>query len=122
MAEPHTTVGAPSGALIVYTIHDMTEKRKHEDSSVSLHPLTFDEAIAKLAQAKRGDSQVEESDSTKEPARESAPSKKRTAPYTVPVRSSPATYSAGRPYALAPRRITSRYDLLGRNSPVRFAM
>jgi len=44
----------------------MTEKRKHEDSSVSLHPLTFDEAIAKLAQAKREDSQAEASDSTKE--------------------------------------------------------
>ena len=64
----------------MYTIHDMTEKRKHEDSSVSLHPLTFDEAIAKLAQAKHGGSPAEESDSTKEADRESAPSKKGTAP------------------------------------------
>jgi len=79
VAEPDTTTGAPSGAFVVYTIHDMKEKRKHQDSSVSLHPLTFDEAIAKLAQAKREDSQVEASDSTNEADRESAPSKKRTA-------------------------------------------
>jgi hypothetical protein len=98
-----------------------SKKRSHEDTTVSLHPLTFDEAMAKLAKAKRTDSPTEESDSTTEPARESAPSKKRTAPYTVLMRSSPATYSAGKSYALAPRRITSRYDLLGRNSPVRLA-
>jgi len=54
-------------------------KRKHEDTAVSLHPLAFDEAIAKLARAKREDSQAEASGSTKEADRESAPSKKRTA-------------------------------------------
>ena len=32
-----------------YTIDDMAEKRKHEDTSVSLDPLTFEEAIATLA-------------------------------------------------------------------------
>jgi len=96
------------------------EKYPHKDTTIKLN-MPFDEAMAKLAQSKRGDSQAEESDSTTEPARESAPSKKRTAPYTVLIRSSPATYSAGRPYARAPRRITSRYDLLGRNSPVRLA-
>ena len=74
-----------------------SKKRSHEDTAVSLHPLTFDEAIAKLAQSKRGDSQAEESGSTTKPARESAPSKKRTAPYTVLIRSSAAMYSAGRP-------------------------
>jgi hypothetical protein len=50
----------------------MTEKRKQEDSSVSLHPLTFDEAIAKLAQPKREDSQAAASGSTKEPDGEPA--------------------------------------------------
>jgi len=71
--EPHTTVGVPSGTLIVYTIHDMTEKRKHDDTTVSLHPLTFDGAMAKLAQSKRGDSQAAESGSTTEPAHGPAP-------------------------------------------------
>lgn len=43
----------------------MTRKnRKHEDTTVSLAPLTFDEAIARLAQAKREDSPAEASDST----------------------------------------------------------
>jgi len=32
------------------------DKRKHEDTSVSLHPLTFDEAMEKLAQPRRKDS------------------------------------------------------------------
>ena len=35
-------------------------------------PLTFDEAVAKLARTKRKDSQAEESDSTTEPARRAA--------------------------------------------------
>ena len=53
-------------------------KRKHEDTTIRLN-MPFDEAIAKLAQAKREDSQAEASGSTKEADRESAPSKKRTA-------------------------------------------
>ena len=57
----------------------MNRKRKHDDTSVSLHPLTFDEAMAKLARGKR-DSQAEESGSTTAPAPSSAPSKKGTAP------------------------------------------
>jgi hypothetical protein len=47
--------------------------KKHEDTAVSLHPLTFNEAIAKLAQAKRKDSPAEASGSTTEPAHGSAP-------------------------------------------------
>ena len=53
--------------------------KKHKDTHTSLHPLSFDEAMKKLAQAKRKDSQAEESGNTTEPARESAPSKRRTA-------------------------------------------
>ncbi len=54
--------------------------QKHEDTSISLSPLTFDEAIEKLANApKQTDSQAEESDSTKGHAPESDPSKKRSA-------------------------------------------
>ena len=48
-------------------------KRKHDDTTVSLHPLTFDEAIAELAQSKRGDSEAADSGSTKEPAHGAAP-------------------------------------------------
>jgi len=57
----------------------MNRKHKHEDTTVSLAPLSFDEAMAKLAQTKQKDSEAEESGNTTEPARESAPSKKRTA-------------------------------------------
>ena len=40
-------------------------KKKHEDTTVWLHPLSFEEAIAALAQApKRKDSQAEESGET----------------------------------------------------------
>lgn len=54
-------------------------KQKHEDTSVSLWPLTFEESIAMLAQApKQTDSPAEESDKTTEHAPESAPSKQRT--------------------------------------------
>lgn len=42
-------------------------KRPHKDTSISLHPLTFEEAIAALAQPpKHEDSQAEESGSTTE--------------------------------------------------------
>jgi len=59
----------------------MTGEGKHEDRSVSLGPLAFEQGIATLAQARnRKDSQAEESGSTKERAPESAPSKRRTAP------------------------------------------
>jgi hypothetical protein len=44
------------------------DRRKHQDTSVSLHPLSFEEAIRRLAQPKRKGSQAEESDSTKSPA------------------------------------------------------
>jgi len=71
--------GAPSGALVLYTVHQMEKKRNHGDTRISLHPLTFDEAMAKLAQAKREDSPAAESGNTKEDGRESAPSRKRTA-------------------------------------------
>ena len=56
----------------------MNKPRKHEDTTVKLD-MPFDEAMKKLAQAKRTDSEAEESGNTTEPARESAPSKKRTA-------------------------------------------
>ena len=57
----------------------------HHDTSISLHPLTFEGAIAALAHTpKHEDSQAEESDSTKERAPESAPSKRRTAPRRKP--------------------------------------
>ena len=43
--------------------------KKHEDTTISLHPLSFKEAIAGLVNAPRQtDSQAEESDSTKEAA------------------------------------------------------
>jgi len=61
------------------------KERQHEDTSVSLHPLSFEEAIAKLAKApKNKSSQAEESGSTTERAPESAPSRKRTAPRRKP--------------------------------------
>ncbi len=57
----------------------MSNKRKHDDTTVKLD-MTFDEAMAKLAQAKRKDSQAEESGNTTEPARESEPSTEQTVP------------------------------------------
>ena len=59
----------------------MAKREKlHTDTSVSLHPLSFDEAIAALANApKQTDSQAEESGSTTEAAPGSETSKKRTA-------------------------------------------
>ncbi len=44
-----------------------TKKHGHKDTSVSLHPLSFDEAIEALAQTpKHGDSGAEGSGNTKE--------------------------------------------------------
>ena len=48
--------------------------KRHDDTTISLKPLTFDEAIRELAKAsKHEDSEAEGSDSTKEHAPESAP-------------------------------------------------
>jgi len=47
----------PLRGLSCCIIHQMDKKRNHGDTRISLHPLTFDEAMAKLAQAKR-DSQA----------------------------------------------------------------
>lgn len=56
-------------------------KRKHNDTTVSLHPLTFEEAIETLAKTpKCGDSQAEETGKTKEVSPESETSKPRNAP------------------------------------------
>ena len=56
----------------------MTKQRK--DTSVSLQPLTFDEAIRELVKTpKRKDSEVGESGNSKEAVPESATSKKRNA-------------------------------------------
>ncbi len=54
-------------------------KRTHEDTSISLSPLTFEEAIAKLAQSpKQTGSEAEASSKTTGDAPASAPSKGRT--------------------------------------------
>ncbi len=54
----------------------MSKQVKHEDTSISLHPLSFEEAIKKLSQTpKRVDSQAEESDNTKEDAPEAETAK-----------------------------------------------
>lgn len=46
--------------------------KKHKDTKISLHPLSFEEAIKKLSQTpKHEDSQAGESDNTKEDALES---------------------------------------------------
>jgi len=56
--------------------------RKHQDTKISLHPLSFEEAIKELAQTpRRGNFEAEESDNTKEASLESDSSKKRTAPH-----------------------------------------
>ena len=63
--------------------------KKHQDTSISLHPLSFEEAIEELASPpKRKDSQAERSDNTTEPSPESAPVKKKPpvgpgVPYTL---------------------------------------
>lgn len=41
--------------------------KKHQDTKISLHPLSFDEAITQLVQTpKQNDSQAEKADNTKE--------------------------------------------------------
>jgi len=50
----------------------MTKQAKHENTSISLHPLSFEEAIGSLTKTpKHGDSPVEASCSTKEDGPES---------------------------------------------------
>jgi len=57
------------------------KKRQHQDTSVSLHPLSFEEAIEALAQTfKHADSEAEESDNTKAHVLAFDSSEKRTAP------------------------------------------
>lgn len=55
----------------------MKGKRKHTDTTISLHPLTFEEAIEELSTSPK----AEESDNTKEHAPESGPSKPRNVPH-----------------------------------------
>ncbi len=55
------------------------EKKKHDDTTISLHPLTFEEAIKELTTPKRKDSQPEQSHNTNQAVPESETSKKRTA-------------------------------------------
>jgi len=57
----------------------MNKPRKHEDTTVKLD-MPFDEAMKKLAQAKRTDSEAEESGNTTEPGPESVPSTEQSAP------------------------------------------
>ena len=57
---------------------DKKGKTKREDTSISLHPLSFEEAIEMLAQPTQKDSPAEESGSTKSDAPESETSKRRT--------------------------------------------
>ena len=53
--------------------------KKRQDTTISLYPLSFEEAIKVLASPpKREDSQAEACDSTKEAVPESEPSKRRT--------------------------------------------
>ena len=55
--------------------------KKQSDTTISLHPLSFEEAIEALSQVpKHEDSEVEESDSTTSPAPEPVRPKKRTSP------------------------------------------
>ena len=50
-------------------------RKKHQDTKISLHPLTFDEAITKLIQTpKPDDSQDEKADNTKKDDRQPEPS------------------------------------------------
>lgn len=53
--------------------------KKHQDTSISLYPLPFEEAMSVLSQPpKRKDSQAEESCNTREDAPESETSDRRT--------------------------------------------
>lgn len=53
--------------------------KKHEDTTISLHPLSFEEAIKELATpTKRKDSQAEASGNAKEVAPEPVQPRKRT--------------------------------------------
>ena len=53
--------------------------KKHQDTSISLHPLSFEDAIEALSKSpKSEDSLPEASDSTTELAPESAPIKRKT--------------------------------------------
>lgn len=59
-----------------------SKKKKHKDTTISLHPLSFGEAIEKLSQtSKSKDSRVEESGNTKEHAPESGPSESQNVPH-----------------------------------------
>ena len=61
---------------------DKTKKREHKDTTISLHPLSFDKAIKELSQTtKHGDSEAEESGNTTKHAPESGSSKKQTSPH-----------------------------------------
>jgi hypothetical protein len=54
--------------------------KRHKDTTISLKPLTFEEAMRELAKTpKHKDSQAEEPGNTKEDALEFDPPKKRTA-------------------------------------------
>lgn len=56
--------------------------RSRKSSPLTLHPLTFEEAIAALAQApKHKDSGPKQSGNTRARAPDSAPSKKRASPH-----------------------------------------
>lgn len=58
------------------------KKTEHKDTSLSLAPLTFDEAISVLAKSpKHEDSQAEASGNTKEACPGSETSKKQTFPH-----------------------------------------
>ena len=64
--------------------YNMKNKKKqpHSDTRISLHPLSFEEAIKELTHtSKHEDSQAEESGNTKEVSPESAPSKGQSAPH-----------------------------------------
>ena len=68
------------GSMRLEFRYGMTRKKKrHEDTSISLHPLSFEEAMKELARTpKQKDSEAEEFGNTTEDVPESAPSKKRT--------------------------------------------
>ena len=55
-------------------------KGKRKDTSVSLHPLPFEDAIRALVTPKREDSEAEVSDNTRASAPESETSEPQTAP------------------------------------------
>ncbi len=58
------------------------KRHQHKDTTVSLHPLSFGEAMTVLSHvSKHGDSQVVESDNTKEAVPESETSARQNAPH-----------------------------------------